>query len=165
MRSRPKRPSGRNGVQRDVIPSSVPDSQATSRRRVQPTTHYGCNFAAQQIVDAWLRNTPATYGVRRYTHHQLSEERCELSHRRGNAHSVFLDEMLLSRLLFLWQMLTCFLIRLITHIQSPFSFRQVTGQPRTCLSDHVLRTPTVHPRDLVLAATDDQAAIRAEADG
>src|SRR5215510_6717143 len=61
-------------------------------------------------------------------------------------------------------MLTCFLIRLITQIQSPFSFRQVTGQPRTCLSDQVLRTPTVHPHGGVLAATHDQAAIRAEAD-
>src|SRR5215510_12152089 len=61
-------------------------------------------------------------------------------------------------------MLTCFLIRLITQIQSPFSFRQVTGQPRTCLSDHVLRTPTVHPRSPVPTPTDDKAAIRAEAD-
>src|SRR4030095_7387216 len=76
----------------------------------------------------------------------------------------FLGEMLLSRLLFLWQILICFLIRLITQIQSPFSFRQVTGQPRTCLSDQVLRTPTVHPHGLVPTATDDQAAIRAEAD-
>src|SRR5262245_52100506 len=77
----------------------------------------------------------------------------------------FLDEMLLSRLLFLWQILTCFLIRLITQIQSPFSFRQVAGQPRTCLSDHVLRTPTVHPHGLVITAADDKAAIGAEADG
>src|SRR5262245_41410703 len=76
----------------------------------------------------------------------------------------FLDEMLLSRLLFLWQMLTCFLIRLITQIQSPFSFRQVTGQPRTCLSDQVLRAPTVYPHGLVPTTTHDQAAIRAEAD-
>src|SRR5215510_13167059 len=76
----------------------------------------------------------------------------------------FLDEMLLSRLVFLWQILTCFLIRLITQIQSPFSFRQVTGQSRTCLSDQVLRTPTVHPHGAVHAATDDKAAIRAVAD-
>src|SRR5262245_60700850 len=75
----------------------------------------------------------------------------------------FLGEMLLSRLLFLWQMLTCFLIRLITQIQSPFSFRQVTGEPRTCLSDQVLRTPTVHPHSVVRAATHDKAAIRTEA--
>ena len=49
-------------------------------QQLQQTTPYGCNIAAQQRFDAWLRNTSATYGVRRYTHHQLSEERCELSH-------------------------------------------------------------------------------------
>src|SRR5262245_5472685 len=78
--------------------------------------------------------------------------------------SCLLDEMLLSRLLFLWQMLTCFLIRLIPQIQSPFSFRQVPGQPRTCLSDQVLRTPTVHTHSCVHTATHDQAPIRADAD-
>src|SRR5215831_14109982 len=83
---------------------------------------------------------------------------------RKRTYGVFWMRCLLSRLLFLWQMLTCFLIRLITQIQSPFSFRQVTGQPRTCLSDHVLRTPTVHPRSPVPTPTDDKAAIRAEAD-
>src|SRR5262249_58773620 len=76
----------------------------------------------------------------------------------------FLDEMLLSRLLFLWQTLTCLLIRLIAQIQSPFSFRQVTGQPQTGLSDQGLRTPRVHPRGLVPTTTDDKAAIRTEAD-
>ena len=49
----------------------------------------------------------------------------------------FLDEMLLSRLLFLWQMLTCFLIRLITQIQSPFScYVNLQGKKKTLpLSD------------------------------
>jgi hypothetical protein len=44
MRSRPERPSGRNGGKSGVIPSSVLDNQATSRRRLQPTTHECCNF-------------------------------------------------------------------------------------------------------------------------
>src|SRR5262245_14668746 len=77
----------------------------------------------------------------------------------------FLDEMLPSHLLFRWKPLTCFLIRLIAQIHSPFFLPHVMGQSRTCLSDQVFRTPTVHPRGLVHTPTDDRAAIRAEADG
>ena len=34
--------------------------------KLQPITHYGCNFAAQQMFDVGLQNTPATCGVRQH---------------------------------------------------------------------------------------------------
>src|SRR5262245_37216984 len=112
----------------------------------------GCEILQQHTV---YEDIPTTNFSKKDTSCRIGEE----------AHILcFFDEMLRSPLLFLWQMLTCFLIRLSAQIQSPFSFRQVTGQPRTCLSDQILWTPKVHPHGLVSTATDDQAAIRAEAD-